>query len=38
MTRRNSGRGVYGRVVRRSAEQPMLAGSQKAPTKALNAA
>ena len=38
MTRRNSGRGVYGRVMRRSADQPLPAGSQESAKKALDAA
>jgi len=38
MTRRNSGRGVYGRVMRRSADQPLPAGAGIASKKALDAA
>jgi cyclopropane-fatty-acyl-phospholipid synthase len=38
MTRRNSGRGIYRRVMRRSAEQPQPAASQASPGKARDAA
>jgi hypothetical protein len=38
MTRRNSGRGIYRRVMRRSAEQPQPAASQASPGTARDAA
>ncbi len=38
MTRWNSGRGVYRRVMRRSADQPLPAAAQGSPNKALDAA